>query len=114
VLDLDLLDDLLASLSQPLAVATIYKKFVVNARGCIAELPRQDAMARIDTLHTLKGSAATMGAKHLALVAARLQTQTDTSPVQIAEATQELTAALSLFRSAASEWLSARGAPGEL
>jgi HPt (histidine-containing phosphotransfer) domain-containing protein len=100
VLDVAVLQDLLASLSQPVAVAGVYRKFVVNAADFIAELPEQEGAARIDTLHTLKGSAAMMGANQLAQLAASLQAQAETSSVQVAEAMQELTGELAKFREA--------------
>lgn len=111
VLDVDVLQDLLASLSQPVAVAAVYRKFVINAAEYISELPKQEKAARIDTLHTLKGSAGMLGAKRLALVAARWQAQVETSSVQVAETIQELTAELARFRLAAADRLSALGAP---
>ena len=111
VLDVDVLHDLLASLSEPVAVAAIYRKFVVNAAEFIGELPMQAGPARIDTLHTLKGSAAMMGAKCLAQLAARLQTQAETSSVQVVEAIEALTRELAKFRQEAAARLSALGAP---
>ena len=114
VLDVEVLHDLLASLSEPVAVAAVYRKFVVNAAEFIAELPKQDGAARIDTLHTLKGSAAMMGAKHLAQLAARLQTQVETSPVQVAEAMPELLGELAKFRLAVAARLRALDAALEL
>lgn len=109
-LDVDVLHDLLASLSQPVAVAAIYRKFVLNAAGFIGELPNQDGATRSDTLHTLKGSAAMMGAKRLAQAAARLQARAETSSVQVAEAIDELTAELATFRLAVAARLSELGA----
>lgn len=100
VLDVAVLQDLLASLSQPVAVAAVYRKFVVSAADFIAELPKQEGAARIDTLHTLKGSAAMLGANQLAQLAARLQAQAETSSVQVAEAMQELVGELAKFREA--------------
>lgn len=113
VLDVDVLHDLLASLSQPVAVATVYRKFVVNAAEFIAELPEQHGAALIDTLHTLKGSAAMMGAKSLTQLAARLQAQAESSSVQVAEAMQALSDELAKFRVAADARLSELGAPLE-
>lgn len=108
-LDGDVLHDLLASLSEPVAVAAVYRKFVVNAAEFIAGLPEQDGAARIDTLHTLKGSAAMLGAKQLAQLSARLQAQAETSSVQVAEAMQELTIELAQFRVAVEARLRALG-----
>jgi HPt (histidine-containing phosphotransfer) domain-containing protein len=110
-LDVDVLHDLLASLSQPVAVAAVYRKFVVNAADFIRELPKQEGAARIDTLHTLKGSAAMMGAKRLTQVAARLQAQAEASSVQVAETIDELNGELAQFRLAVAARLSELGAP---
>jgi HPt (histidine-containing phosphotransfer) domain-containing protein len=110
-LDVDVLHDLLASLSQPVAVAAVYRKFAVNAADFIRELPKQDRAARIETLHTLKGSAAMMGAKSLAQVAARLQSEAETSSVQVVETIEELNGELAKFRLAVAARLSELGAP---
>lgn len=109
-LDADVLQDLLASLGEPVAVATVYRKFVGNAAEFIGKLPKQEGAALIDTLHTLKGTAATMGAKCLALRAARLQAQAETSSVQVEQATVALTDDLAKFRAAVADRLSALGA----
>lgn len=114
VLDVDVLHDLLASLSEPVVVAAVYRKFVANAADFISELPNQERAARIETLHTLKGSAAMMGAKRLTQLAARLQIQAETSSVQVAEAIDELTGELAKFRLAAAARLNVLGAPWEL
>lgn len=108
VLDVDVLHDLLGSLSQPAGVAAIYSKFVVNASGFIRELRTLDAAARIETLHTLKGSAAMVGAARLAELAARLDPQ---SSVQVEQAIQALETELAQFRSAVAAKLDALGAP---
>ena len=92
-------------------MAAVYRKFVVNAADFIRELPKQEGAARIDTLHTLKGSAASMGAKRLAQLAARLQTQAETSSVQVAETIDELKGELAKFRLAVAARLSELGAP---
>lgn len=111
---MDVLHDLLASLTEPVAVAAVYRKFVANAAEFIGELLEQEDAARIETLHTLKGSAAMMGAKCLAQVASRLQAQAETSSVQVAEAIGELTGELAKFRAAAAARLGALGVPLEL
>lgn len=97
VLDGDLLQDLLASLNEPVLVAPLYRRFVVNAAEFIQQLPQQDAAARVETLHTLKGSAAQLGAKCLADLAARLQAQAEQSCLQVDQAMQALTSALAQF-----------------
>ena len=112
VLDVAVLQDLLASLTDPVAVAALYRKFVVNAAEFIGELPHQDAAARIETLHTLKGSAAMLGAKSLAVLAAHRQAQAESSSIQVAQTIEELTAELAQFRAAAEAQLRAVGAGG--
>ena len=108
VLDVDVLHDLLTSLSQPAAVAAIYSKFVANASGFIRELRTQDAAARVETLHTLKGSAAMVGAERLAALAGRLEPQ---SSVQVEEAIRDLEVELTQFRSVVAARLEALGSP---
>jgi len=98
VLDGNVLRDLVESLAQPAAVAALYRKFVENAATFIGELRDQDDAARIDTLHTLKGSAAMMGAERIANIAMHLQAQWQCSSVQVAQAVQVLEGELSRFR----------------
>ncbi len=107
VLDVDVLHDLLSSLNQPTAVAAVYRKFVGNATDFIESLRVQQGAAFIETLHTLKGSAAMLGAKCLALRAARLQAQAESFPVQVEQAIELLTAELAKFRAALEHRLSA-------
>lgn len=109
VLDVDVLQDLLASLNQPAAVAAVYRKFVVNAKDFIESLATQQGAALIDTLHTLKGSAAMLGAKCLALRAESLQTQAESSSVQVEDAIEQLTVELTKFREALAIELRALG-----
>ena len=111
VLEVAVLNDLLGSLNDPAAVAALYRKFVVNAAEFIGELAHQERSARIETLHTLKGSAAMLGAKRLTLLAARLQAQAQNSSVQEARTIEELNSELAQFRAAAYDRLSALGAP---
>lgn len=108
-LDGSILHELVESMVQPSAVAAVYRKFVENAATFIAELPAQDPAARVDTLHTLKGSAAMMGAKCLAQVAADLQSQAQNDSIQVAQAMARLEAELARFRSAAATQLRAIG-----
>jgi HPt (histidine-containing phosphotransfer) domain-containing protein len=113
VLDSKVFHDLLESLADPVVVAGLYRKFVGNAAAFICELRVQEDVARLDTLHTLKGSAAMMGAKRMAALALQLQTQWHSSPVQVAQAIEQLEAELVKFRSAASAKLREVGAsPG--
>lgn len=100
ILDSTVFHDLLESLVQPQVVAALYRKFVGNAAAFIDELRDQDAAARIDTLHTLKGSAAMMGAARMARLAMHWQEQAQCSPVQVARVSQELEAELVRFREA--------------
>ena len=106
VFDVDVLHDLLGSLSEPAAVAAIYRKFLANAAGFIRDLRSQDAADRIETLHTLKGSAAMMGAERIAELAARLEPR---SPVQVEQAIRALEDELAQFRSVAGARLEALG-----
>ena len=110
VLDLDVLHDLLASLTQPVAVAAVYRKFLANATAFIEELPKQEGAALIDTLHTLKGSSAMMGAKSLAQLAAQLQARAETSSVQVEQAIEQLMAELAKLRAAVAAALATLGA----
>jgi len=112
-LDRTVLHDLLDSLGEPVAVAALYRKFVGNAATFIGELRDQEDAARVDTLHTLKGSAAMMGATRLANLAMRLQTQSQELSVQVAQAVQELEGELVRFRlAAAAELLELGISPG--
>jgi HPt (histidine-containing phosphotransfer) domain-containing protein len=90
------------------AVAAIYRKFIENATGFIGELREQDVAARIETFHTLKGSAAMVGANRMSELAAQLQAQG--SSVQVEAATQQLKAELDRFRAEVSGRLLALGA----
>ena len=90
------------------AVAAIYRKFIENATGFIGELREQDAAARIETFHTLKGSAAMMGANRMSELAAQLQAQG--SSVQVEAATEQLKVELDRFRAEVSGRLLALGA----
>jgi len=96
VLDGTVFHELMESLSQAEAVAAVYRKFVENAAVFIGELRDQDAAARIETLHTLKGSAAMMGASRMAELAAQLQSQG--ASVQLEVATRQLSDELEKFR----------------
>jgi HPt (histidine-containing phosphotransfer) domain-containing protein len=108
VLDASVFQELQESLSQPELVAAVYRKFVENAAAFIGELRAQDAAARVDTLHTLKGSAAMMGANAMANLAAQLQEQG--SAVQVEAAIQQLASELEKFRAAVAGRLHALGA----
>ena len=109
VLDPHMFQDLLESLVAPAAVAAIYRKFLDNAAIFIRELASQDSAARVETMHTLKGSAAMLGANRLSALAAKLQSQLHGSIVQVDQAARELEAELAKFRVAAAERLLAAG-----
>lgn len=108
VLDVGVFHELHESLLQPEMVAAVYRKFIENAAVFINELRARDAAARIETLHTLKGSAAMMGATRMAELAAQLQAQG--SAVQVEPAIQQLTGELQKFRAAVAGKLHALGA----
>lgn len=108
VLDRSVLHDLHESLAQPEAVAALYRKFLGNAAAFICDLRVQEDAARVETLHTLKGSAAMMGAKRIAKFAMHLQTQDGS--VQVEQAIQALEAELARFRTAAAAELLQIGA----
>lgn len=101
VLDRKVLQELFESLTQPATVAALYRKFVGNADAFIRELHIQEEAARVDTLHTLKGSAAMMGARRIAQLAMHWETHLQSSSVQVARATEELAGELAKFRAAA-------------
>jgi len=109
VLDASMFQDLLESLVAPAAVAAVYRKFLENAATFIRGLASQDSAARIETLHTLKGSAAMMGANRISASAAQLQSQLHGSIVQVEQAAHQLEAELAKFRAAAEECLLAAG-----
>ena len=109
VLDARIFQDLVESLVAPVAVAAIYQKFLENAATFIRELPGQDEAARVETLHTLKGSAAMLGANRLSALAAKLQSHLHGSIVQVDQAARELEAELAKFRVAAAERLLSAG-----
>ncbi|PZN33804.1 MAG: hypothetical protein DIU71_04190 [Proteobacteria bacterium] len=73
-LDLRALEELRDSLAHdPGALAAVYRKFLETAAQTIHSLHMQDDAARISSLHSLKGTAAMLGARRLAALAARLQ-----------------------------------------
>ena len=109
VLDANMFQELLQTLDAPAAVAAVYREFLANAATFIGELTTQDAAARLETMHTLKGSAAMMGANRLSALAARLQSQLHGGSVQVERAAQQLDEELTMFRVAASERLLATG-----
>ena len=107
VLDVGVFHELVESL-QADATAAVYRKFFENATLFIDELRAQDGAARIETLHTLKGSAAMMGATRMAELAAQLQAQG--LSVQVEQAIQQLSGELQTLRAAVAGRLLALGA----
>ena len=107
VFDAAVFQELLESL-QTEAVVAIYRKFIENAAGFIDQLRAQDAAARVETFHTLKGSAAMMGANRMSELAAQLQAQGST--VQVEAAIRQLKEELERFRGEVSSRLLALGA----
>jgi HPt (histidine-containing phosphotransfer) domain-containing protein len=74
VLDREVFQELRDSLgNRPEALRSIYMKFIGHASAYVNELRVQSSSANARTLHTLKGSAAMVGAKRIAGLAARLQ-----------------------------------------
>jgi HPt (histidine-containing phosphotransfer) domain-containing protein len=101
--------DLLESLVEPAAVAAVYRKFLSNAATFISELASQDAAGRVETMHTLKGSAAMLGANRMSALAAQLQTELHGSHVQVEQAARKLENELASFRAAAAQCLLVAG-----
>lgn len=107
VFDVAVFQELVESL-QAEATAAIYRKFVENAAVFIAQLPEQNTAMRVETFHTLKGSAAMMGANRMGELAAQLQMQA--SFVQVEAVIQQLNGELEKFRAEAASRLHALGA----
>lgn len=102
VLDAGLFQELRESLGNELpVVAGIYTRFLGNAGRSLEEARRQAGATRAATLHTLKGSAAMVGAARIASVAGKLQESLVDAPAEVAEtALRELDGELALFRDA--------------
>lgn|GEM_PF-2400082 len=113
VLDTELFQELRESLGCELdAVLRIYRRFLANAAGSLDEARRQTGAARAATLHTLKGSAAMVGANRIASVAGRLQEGLVDSPDAIAQAAiGELEGELTTFRLTLTAHLDSLGYP---
>lgn len=110
VLDIRVFHDLHDSLSRhPGALLEVYRKFFANAAAFIDALAGQNAAARIDTLHTLKGSAAMLGANRLAALAERLQVRLSTSTDRVTIDAGELANELAAFRRAIAAQFDALG-----
>lgn len=102
VLDAGLFQEVRESFGNELhVVAGIYTRFLGNAARSLEESRRQSGAARAATLHTLKGSAAMVGATRIANVAGHLQDSLVHAPADVAEAAlRELDGELELFRDA--------------
>lgn len=113
-LDLDVLRELRRSLGdQPGTIAAIYRRFLVNAAIHIGDLRSQSNAQRASTLHTLKGSAAMVGARRIAELAGRLQPLFHENPNHPAEdAIRDLENELTTFRSALAAHVDAQREPG--
>jgi HPt (histidine-containing phosphotransfer) domain-containing protein len=107
VFDVAVFQELVETL-QTEATAAVYRKFIENADGFIGDLYEQNTDARIETFHTLKGSAAMMGASRMSALAAHLQAQG--SAVQIETAIWQLREELEKFRAEAASRLLVLGA----
>jgi HPt (histidine-containing phosphotransfer) domain-containing protein len=115
VLDAGLFQELRESLGSELhVVAGIYTRFLGNAARSLEESRRQAGATRAATLHTLKGSAAMVGATRIARVAGRLQESLLGAPAEVAEAAfRELEGELALFRDALGLHLESLGYQGK-
>jgi HPt (histidine-containing phosphotransfer) domain-containing protein len=111
VLDIEFFQELRESLGNELeVVAHLYKRFVANTARNLEELRAQPGTVRAATLHTLKGSAAMVGANRIAAVAAQLQEAFLQVPDAAAEAGMgELEGELATFRLALTDHLSSLG-----
>jgi HPt (histidine-containing phosphotransfer) domain-containing protein len=107
VFDVSVFQELVESL-QTESAAAVYRKFLENAAAFIDELPRQNTDARVETFHTLKGSAAMMGANRMSELAAQLQARG--AGVQLEAAIQQLKQELEKFRAAVASRLLELGA----
>ena len=112
-LDVELFRELRESLGNELeVVAGIYRRFVGNAATSIEVSRHQSGKERASTLHTLKGSAAMVGATRIAALSSDLQESLVDSPIEVAEvALRELEAELTMFRQALAIHLESLGYP---
>ena len=112
-LDSELFQELRESLGNELqVVAGIYRRFVDNAANSIETSRRQSGAERATTLHTLKGSAAMVGATRIAALSAHLEASLLDAPADVAEsALRELEDELARFRGAVATHLQSLGYP---
>jgi len=101
-LDTELFQELHESLGNELeTVVGIYRRFVDNAATSVAVSRLQSGAERASTLHTLKGSAAMVGATRIAALSSLLQESLLDSPGEVAAAAlHELEGELTSFRAA--------------
>jgi HPt (histidine-containing phosphotransfer) domain-containing protein len=112
-LDTELFQELRESLGNELdVVAGIYRRFMANAASSVEVSLRQSGAERASTLHTLKGSAAMVGATRVAALSGQLQESLLESPDDAAAAAlRELEAELMRFRAALALHLESLGHP---
>lgn len=111
-LDAEVFDELYESVcEQEVAVATLYETFLKNAARLIEALhAAEPAIAREKVLHTLKGSAAMMGATRIARLATDLQHSCATlDDTRMQEVIDELGRELATLRRAVDARLAALG-----
>jgi HPt (histidine-containing phosphotransfer) domain-containing protein len=101
VLDTKLFNDLHhRMIGQPDALDGIYRRFLGNAGKLIGALRDQESAEQRHTLHALKGSAAMLGAKRLAALAAHLHDEDLLAPALLAAGIEALETELDSFRRA--------------
>ncbi len=112
-LDTELFQELRESLGNELeVVAGIYRRFLDNAVSSVAVSRLQSGAERASTLHTLKGSAAMVGATRIADLSSHLQDSLLDSPGAVAEAAlHELEGEITRFRAALASHLESLGYP---
>ena len=112
-LDTELFEELHESLGNELdIVAGLYRRFMDNAASSVAASLRQSGAERASTLHTLKGSAAMVGAIRIAHLSAHLQESLLEAHSEEAEiAIRELDGEISRFRAALDSHLKSLGYP---
>jgi HPt (histidine-containing phosphotransfer) domain-containing protein len=102
VLDAALFRELLGSFAGDLEIViSIYRTFIRTTMQLVESLPTQDCATQARTLHTLKGSAAMVGADRIADLALRLQHVAANSIHPIVKTRiDELIGELAMFRGA--------------
>jgi HPt (histidine-containing phosphotransfer) domain-containing protein len=102
VLDTSLFAELVGSFGDDLdIVISIYRTFIGTTVRLIGSLPDEDCAAQTRSLHTLKGSAAMVGAERIARLATRLHHVAANSVHPIVKTRiDEITGELDMFREA--------------